>query len=838
MSKANKIIIKGAREHNLKNVSLELPREKMIVFTGVSGSGKSSLAFDTIFAEGQRRYIESLSAYARQFLGGLDKPDVDEIEGLSSAISIDQKTHSRNPRSTVATITEIYDYMRVLFARVGVPHCPKCKREIRKMTNEEMVDTIINAHKKNKKEFMVLAPVVRGRKGEYYQLLYDLLNEGFLEARINGELKSLRNKIRLSRYKKHTIEVVVDKIPVNTDWQKKDNRLRLAEAVETSLKLSGDLVIAVFPDEELSLSSKFSCPDDGFSFPEIEPRLFSFNSPSGACEACHGLGTESVWSEDVCEYCNGARLKQESLSVFISGKNINNITRMNIGEARAFFGDLENSGDKNIQEIASAPMREIKNRLKFLHDVGLDYLTLERRAGTLSGGEAQRIRLASQIGSRLVGALYVLDEPTIGLHQRDNEKLIKTLHDLRDLGNTVIVVEHDRETIENSDYLVDIGPGAGVHGGKIITQGEIPKIIKNGGKSLTLEYLRGEKDIFIPKERRRVKKQHDLLKVKGATHNNLKNIDIEIPLRRFVCVTGVSGSGKSTLVYDILYKTLANKFNRSNYQEGKHNKILGTEYINRVINIDQSPIGRTPRSNPATYVGAWIHVRELFASTEEARARGYKIGRFSFNVPGGRCENCDGHGTIAIEMHFLPTVYVKCDVCEGRRFDRETLEVQYSGKNIYDILEMTIEEAGEFFKDVPWVYEKLKVLEEVGLGYLKIGQPAPTLSGGEAQRVKLAAELGKRDTRKTLYLLDEPTTGLHFDDIQKLLDVLHRLVDKGNTVVVIEHNLDIIKTADWIIDLGPEGGDKGGKIVALGTPEEVAQKSASFTGQYLRKILK
>jgi len=677
----DKIIIKGAREHNLKNINVEMPRDKMIVFTGVSGSGKSSLAFDTIFAEGQRRYIESLSAYARQFLGRLDKPDVDEIEGLSSAISIDQKSHSKNPRSTVATITEIYDYLRVLFARAGTPHCPTCGKEIRKMTNEEMVDEIISLTLKHKKELFILAPVVRGRKGEYYQLLYDLLNDGFEEVRIDGEYMSLRERINLSRYKRHTIEVVVDKLSSRTDFSAKggsasggsykDNRLRLAEAVETALRYGNDLVTLIVGDSEISLSAQFSCPDDGFSFPEIEPRLFSFNSPYGACEECHGLGTRNAWSESLCKECEGVRLRPESLHVFVGGKHIVEVVELSITEAYAFFDTLSNKKDKRFMEVASAPLREIKNRLKFMIDVGLDYLTLDRRAGTLSGGEAQRIRLASQIGSRLVGALYVLDEPTIGLHQRDNEKLIKTLHDLRDLGNTVIVVEHDRETITSSDYLVDLGPGAGVHGGEIIVNGTIPQIMKdtkNG--SLTLAYLRGEEEIKIPKERRAVKSHHDTLHIKGAAHNNLKKINVEVPLRRFVVVTGVSGSGKSTLIYDVLYKALANTLNKADYKPGKHNKILGLEYINRVINIDQSPIGRTPRSNPATYVGAWTHIRDLFTSTEEARARGYKPGRFSFNVPGGRCENCDGYGSIGIEMHFLPTVYVTCDVCKGKRFDR------------------------------------------------------------------------------------------------------------------------------------------------------------------------
>ncbi len=848
----DKIIIKGAREHNLKNINLTLPRDKMIVFTGLSGSGKSSLAFDTIFAEGQRRYIESLSAYARQFLGRLDKPDVDEIEGLSPAISIDQKHHSANPRSTVATITEIYDYLRVLFARAGKPFCPKCGREIRKMTNEEIVDVIIDISNENKEKrnVVILAPVVRGRKGEYYQMLYDFLNSGFSEVRVDGTFTSLRERIDLSRYKQHTIDLVVDRMPAGIDFGEKDNRTRLAESVETALKYGHD-VITVITDKEVSLSAQYTCPEDGFSFPEIEPRLFSFNSPYGACPECHGLGTESIWSEKICPVCAGKRLKEESLNVLIDNKNIASVVELSIDDAYAFFTKVEEklSKKKNLAEIAEVPLKEIKSRLQFMIDVGLDYLTLDRKAGTLSGGESQRIRLASQIGSRLVGTLYILDEPTIGLHQRDNAKLIKTLQDLRDLGNTIIVVEHDEDTIRSSDYLVDIGPAAGVHGGKIIAEGSIPSIVKDMKQdSLTLEYLRGKRFIEVPKKRRIVNKDKEHLKIKGITANNLKNIDVEIPLKRFTAITGVSGSGKSTLLYDVLYKALANKFssgggsssggNGIRYKAGMHKSILGTEYINRIINIDQSPIGRTPRSNPATYVGAWTFIRELFAATEDARVRGYKPGRFSFNVKGGRCENCEGHGMIAIEMHFLPTVYVECEVCKGKRFDRETLNVRYKGKNVYEVLKMTIEEATEFYEDIPWLYDRLKILNEVGLGYLDLGQSATTLSGGEAQRVKLGAELGKRDTHRTLYLLDEPTTGLHFADVQNLIDVLQRLVDRGNTVVVIEHNLDVIKTADWVIDLGPEGGEKGGAIVAVGTPEDISKRAGSFTGQYLKKVLK
>jgi len=854
----DKIIIKGAREHNLKNISLELPRDKMIVFTGLSGSGKSSLAYDTIFAEGQRRYIESLSAYARQFLGKLDKPDVDEIEGLSPAISIDQKSHSGNPRSTVATLTEIYDYLRVLFARVGKPYCPQCGHEIRKMTQEEIVDAVLEISKNNNppvgggRNLVILAPVVRGRKGEYYQMLYDFLNAGFSEVRIGGKFHSLRERIELSRYKAHTIELVIDRIPARLDFTEKDNRLRLAEAIESALKYGHD-VVTIITDKEVSLSAKFTCPNDGFSFPEIEPRLFSFNSPYGACEACHGLGTEDIWSEKICPVCLGKRLKPASLSILIANKNIAAVTGMSISDSYNFFSALGGSasgGDKQkkFMEIAEVPLREIKNRLKFMIDVGLEYLTLERKSGTLSGGESQRIRLASQIGSRLVGTLYILDEPTIGLHQRDNAKLIKTLHDLRDLGNTIIVVEHDEETIRSADYLVDFGPGAGVHGGEIVIAGGIKELLAKNtapGKSLTLDYMHGRKFIEVPEKRRKVTKDSDSIKIKGATANNLKNINVEIPLRRFTAVTGVSGSGKSTLVYDVLYKTLANKFNGASHKVGAVKGITGLEYIGRVVNVDQSPIGRTPRSNPATYVGAWTFIRELFASTPDAKVRGYKPGRFSFNVKGGRCENCEGHGVIAIEMHFLPTVYVECDICKGKRFDRETLEVEYKYKNIYEILKMTIEEAAKFFYEIPWLYDRLKILNEVGLGYLELGQPAPTLSGGEAQRVKLGAELGKRDLpagrqaqRRTIYLLDEPTTGLHFADVENLLKVLQKLVERGNTVLVIEHNLDVIKTADWVIDLGPDGGERGGEILAAGQPEDIAKKAGSSTGHYLKKVLK
>jgi excinuclease ABC subunit A len=863
----DKIIIKGAREHNLKNVSLEIPRNKMTVFTGLSGSGKSSLAFDTIFAEGQRRYVESLSAYARQFLGQMDKPDVDEIEGLSPAISIDQKAHSANPRSTVATITEIYDYLRVLFARIGKPHCPICGKEIRKMTVEEMVDLILRKtteiHDSKKSNLSVtnvsdhitlMAPVVRGRKGEYYQTLYDFYNDGFSEVRVNGKFRELRNKIVLSRYKQHNIDLVIDKVTLG--WPLENNkglRARLAEAVETALKYGQDVVTIILDNgQEMVMSSKFSCPEDEFSFPEIEPRFFSFNSPYGACQTCHGLGTEFLFSETLCPDCHGDRLRKESLHVLVAEKNIVETTKMPIGEAYNFFITLTDPKNKKKPlsevdlEIASTVLKEIKNRLQFMLDVGLGYLTLNRTAGTLSGGEAQRIRLASQVGSRLVGALYILDEPTIGLHPRDNEKLLATLKNIKDIGNTVIVVEHDPETIWMADYLVDLGPGAGTHGGEIVAAGPMPDVLENK-KSLTAAYLRGDKVIKVPEKRRHVDGKSKSfasgqLKIVGANENNLKNIDVKIPLKRFVCVTGVSGSGKSTLVNDILWKALSNKLNHTNYQVGKHARVEGLDYLDKVIVIDQSAIGRTPRSNPATYTGAWIHIRELFSSLPESRARGYQPGRFSFNVPnqrgGGRCENCEGGGMIKIEMHFLPAVYVTCDVCKGTRFDRETLAIQYKGKNIHDVLAMTIEEAETFFRNIPPVYDRLKILREVGLQYLTLGQSATTLSGGEAQRIKLGAELARRSTGRTIYILDEPTVGLHYADVEKLLEVLHRLVSLGNTVIVIEHNLDFIKTADWVIDLGPDGGDAGGQLIAAGTPEDLAKNPKSYTGQYLKKALK
>lgn len=846
----DKIVIKGAREHNLKNITVEMPRNNMIVFTGLSGSGKSSLAFDTIFAEGQRRYVESLSAYARQFLGQMDKPDVDEIEGLSPAISIDQKAHSANPRSTVATITEIYDYLRVLYARVGKPHCPICGKPIRRMSADEIVDAILKRtielhadpegirsrkNKASRNEIVVMAPAVRGRKGEYYQLLQDFYHDGFLEARVDGRIFSLRERIPLNKFKQHTIELVVDRVPLG--WPVENNkslRSRLSEAVEMALDRGNDSVQVILDDDsELLMSSRFSCPDDGFSFPEIEPRLFSFNSPYGACETCNGLGTEDIFSEIVCPACKGARLRRESLHVLLENRNIVELTNMHIDAAHDALGALSLSAAD--AAVAEPLLREIQNRLQFLLNVGLHYLSLDRKAGTLSGGEAQRIRLASQIGSRLVGALYVLDEPTIGLHQRDNAKLVETLEALRDLGNTIIVVEHDEDTIAASDYLIDIGPGAGRHGGEVVAAGPMPEILQNTN-SVTCAYLRGDRQIPYPKKRR--PEATTFLEIRGARENNLKNINVKIPLKRFVCITGVSGSGKSTLLIDILYRALARELHGSQAEPGSHKSILGAGWIDKIIDVDQSPIGRTPRSNPATYTGIWNHVRDLYTMTSEARVRGYKKGRFSFNVPGGRCEHCEGNGQIAIEMHFLPTVFVPCDVCKGRRFSRETLEVAYRGKSVHDVLTMTVEEANEFFKDIPPIRDRTQVLLDVGLGYIQLGQSATTLSGGEAQRIKLSSELARRDTGKTFYLFDEPTTGLHFEDIRKFLDVLHRLVNRGNTVCIIEHNLDIIKNADWVIDLGPEGGDMGGKIVAQGMPEDVAKVKESYTGQYLKKVLR
>ncbi|PIR74357.1 MAG: excinuclease ABC subunit A [Candidatus Magasanikbacteria bacterium CG10_big_fil_rev_8_21_14_0_10_47_10] len=856
-----KIIIKGAREHNLKNISLELPRNSMIVFTGLSGSGKSSLAFDTIFAEGQRRYIESLSSYARQFLGGMQKPDVDEIEGLSPAISIDQKAHSANPRSTVSTITELYDYLRVLFARVGHPYCPVCGEKIEKMSIDAMVENVAakmedstqTPEKSSKNEVVILAPVVRGRKGEYYQMLYDMYNSGYLEVRIDGKILSLKERIKLSKNKKHTIEIVIDKIPGSIARQ--EPAPRLAEGVETAVELSDGLCSVIFPNgHEQVYSTQYACPNDGYSFPEIEPRMFSFNSPYGYCQACTGLGTKEIFSEEICSVCQGKRLNENALSVKVSEKNIWEVTDFTIGRAKTFFDAIDKVLSDRDKEIAGAALREIRNRLNFLHNVGLHYITLNRKAGTLSGGEAQRIRLASQVGQQLVGSLYVLDEPTIGLHQRDNDRLVATLRNLCDIGNTIIVVEHDEDTILTSDWVVDIGPGAGTHGGQIVYSGPLGELLgKKGGKlkngvyidtqgsareSLTGKYLRGEERIEVPKKRRKVDSSTAKLKIKKASEHNLKHIDVDIPLRRFVCLTGVSGSGKSTLMHKILYRAVANKLNHVKKKIGDHKEITGIEYIDKIIRIDQSAIGRTPRSNPATYTKAYDGIRDLFAATAEARIRGFRKGRFSFNRPGGRCENCEGRGALQIEMHFLPSVEISCDECSGKRFNKETLQVHYNGKSIADVLNMTIEDAEEFFADIPFIFDKLKVLNQVGLGYLTLGQSATTLSGGEAQRIKLSKELAKRNTTKTLYLLDEPTTGLHYDDVKKLIGVIQDLVSKGNTVMTIEHNLDVIKCADWIIDLGPEGGDKGGTVVATGTPEEIAQKStASYTGAYLKRFL-
>lgn len=856
------IIIKGAREHNLKNIDLELPRNQMICFTGLSGSGKSSLAFDTIFAEGQRRYIESLSAYARQFLGGMQKPDVDEILGLSPAISIDQKAHSANPRSTVATITELYDYFRVLFARVGHPYCPLCNTKIEKMSTEQMTEQVVGRLQKGtwtktQNEMTVFAPVVRGRKGEYYQMLYDMYNAGFSTVRIDGKMKSLRERVVLSKNNKHTIEIVVDVIPYVFDtkgkphWSQEDEQ-RLAEAIESAVDLSNGLATVQYPDgEDVIYSTEYSCPKDGYSFPEIEPRLFSFNSPYGYCQACTGLGTVELFSEEICKVCEGKRLNENALHVKVSEKSIWDVTSLTIGEGRAFFDALDKVLNDRDREIAGAAMREIRNRLSFLDNVGLHYITMGRRAGTLSGGEAQRIRLASQVGQQLVGALYVLDEPTIGLHQRDNDRLVRTLRNLCDIGNTIIVVEHDEDTIRISDWVVDIGPGAGKHGGNVVYSGPLEDLLKaddkksgsaakkigSTKKSLTGKFLRGEEVIPVPKQRRKVDRATPLIKIKGASHHNLKHVDVNIPLRRFVCLTGVSGSGKSTLMHKILYRAAANKLHHVKKPIGAHKSLHGLEYIDKIIRIDQKPIGRTPRSNPATYTKAYDAIRDLFASTPEAKIRGYKVGRFSFNRPGGRCDHCDGRGVLEIEMHFLPSVEIVCEICNGKRFNHETLQVHYKGKNIAEVLEMTIEDAEGFFADIPVIYDKLKVLNAVGLSYLTLGQSAKTLSGGEAQRIKLSRELAKKNTTKTLYLLDEPTTGLHYDDVRKLITVLQHLVSKGNTVMVIEHNLDLIKCADWIIDLGPDGGDKGGELVTAGAPEDVARAGSSYTGKYLKRLL-
>ena len=835
-----KIIIRGARTHNLKNITLEIPRGTLTVFTGLSGSGKSSLAFDTIFAEGQRRYVESLSAYARQFLHQMQKPDVDEITGLSPAISIDQKSRSNNPRSTVATITEIYDYLRVLFARVGKPHCLTCGRPIERLSNEEIIALIKESMGKERETLRIYAPLVRGRKGEYYQLLYDLLDKGYREVLVDGKRKNLRERIVLGRYTSHTIDVLVDEL-VPEDWKldRKGADERLAEAVERALAEADGLVRIMGKEKDTVFSSKFACPYDGFSYPELEPRLFSFNSPYGACPTCNGLGTKHLFGTDPCEVCGGARLRPEALKVLIHGKNIVQLSSLSIQEARAFFKNLKLTATEQV--IAAVVLKEIESRLQFIENVGLGYIALSRRAHTLSGGEAQRIRLASQLGSRLTGTLYVLDEPTIGLHAHDNDRLIKTLEELRDLGNTIIVVEHDEDTILASDYLVDIGPGAGVHGGYVVAAGETDKLLKQKKgtiDSLTLAYLRGERSIEVPKKRRSA--EQGTLQVIGATIHNLNNQNIEIPLGRIVAITGVSGSGKSTLLYDVLHENLSARFDRRYRSNKIFNcaKFLGAEYLSRYVLVDQSPIGRTPRSNPATYTGAFSHIRELFAATELARVRGWGPGRFSFNVRGGRCEACQGNGMVAVEMHFLPTVYVPCGVCAGRRFQKETLEVRFQKKNIYEVLEMTVEEAQKFFKNIPVVNDRLQTLLDVGLGYLKLGQSATTLSGGEAQRMKIASELYRPLTTRTIYLLDEPTVGLHYEDVRHLLAILDKLIARGNSVVIIEHNMEVIKCADWVIDMGPEGGDGGGKVVAKGTPEDIANHSTSYTGEYLRYSLK
>lgn len=895
-----KIIIKGARTHNLKNINVEIPRNTMTAITGLSGSGKSSLAFDTIFAEGQRRYVESLSAYARQFLKQMAKPEVDEITGLSPAISIDQKSRSNNPRSTVATITEIYDYLRVLYARVGKPYCIECGRKIEKLSTEEILNLITEKIKKfestkkgkaavmgvefNNTQVQILAPVVRGRKGEYYQMLYDMLGKGFARARIDGTMKNLREKITLDKNSKHDIDFLVDEIAIHEfKDDAKGTAERLAEAVELGLTEAENMVRIVFsvPGEEVTtfteemkgereflMSATLSCPHDGFSYPDIEPRLFSFNSPYGACPECNGLGTYHLFgneNDDVCKICEGARLRPEALNVFLHQNtipdrvtaknrgefvNIVDVTSMSIEASINFFASLKLS--EQDREIAKIILKEIEDRLLFMFDVGLQYLELNRRANTLSGGEAQRIRLASQLGSQLVGALYVLDEPTIGLHQRDNDRLINTLKNLRDIGNTIIVVEHDEDTIFASDYIVDIGPGAGVHGGNVVVQGDLKELLagKNKEQSLTIDYLKGIEKVHIPERRRETEKGK--ISIVGATINNIHNINAEIPLGRMSVITGVSGSGKSSFMYDVVYKNLQAVLERRSRTSKVYNAAKfdlspeggKTGEASRVIMIDQSPIGRTPRSNPATYTGMWTFIRDLFASTEESRVRGWKASRFSFNVKGGRCEACQGNGEIAVEMHFLPTVYVTCDVCNGKRFDKETLKVHYKparakkGKNIFEILEMTIEEANDFFFDLPAISDRTKSLLDVGLGYVKLGQSADTLSGGESQRVKISSELYRPMTQKTIYLLDEPTVGLHFEDVKKLIEVLNKLVERSNTVVLIEHNLDVVKCADYIIDFGPEGGSGGGKIIAKGTPEEVANNPISYTGKYLKKILK
>lgn len=937
----DKIIIKGAKEHNLKNIDVEIPRDKLVVLTGLSGSGKSSLAFDTIYAEGQRRYVESLSSYARMFLGQMEKPNVDYIDGLSPAISIDQKTTSKNPRSTVGTVTEIYDYLRLMYARIGIPHCPICGREISKQSIDIIVDKVMSLKEGTK--IQILAPVIKGRKGEHQKELDSARKSGYVRARVDGNLYDLSEEIKLEKNIKHSIEIIVDRLVINDEI-----RSRLSDSLETASALTGGtIIIDVIDGEEMLFSQNYACPEHGACMEELSPRMFSFNNPFGACPTCTGLGIflkvdenliipnknlsikggairASGWSNadsgtiaemyykalakeygftldtPICEYskeaynallygtngkklklqrtnvygtgnynaefeglinnmerrykestsdwarweieqvmsacdcpeCHGARLKKESLSVTVGGISIDKFTRMSIRKEMDFIDNLVLSEREKI--IASLVLKEITNRLNFLISVGLDYLTLSRSAGTLSGGESQRIRLATQIGSALMGVLYILDEPSIGLHQRDNDKLINTLKNMRDLGNTLIVVEHDEDTMRAADYIVDIGPGAGIHGGEVVCTGTVEDIMKCE-KSLTGQYLSGKRKIEVPETRRQG--NGNFLKVIGATENNLKNISVDFPLGELICITGVSGSGKSSLINEILYKRLANELNGAKKPVGKHKGIEGLEYLDKVIDIDQSPIGRTPRSNPATYTGVFTDIRNLFAQTQDAKIRGFSSSRFSFNVKGGRCEACQGDGIVKIEMHFLADVYVPCDVCKGARYNRETLEVKYKGKSIFDVLEMTVEEGLHFFENIPKINRKLQTLYDVGLGYIKLGQPATTLSGGEAQRIKLATELSKRPTGKTIYILDEPTTGLHTADVHMLIDVLQKLVETGNTVVVIEHNLDVIKTADYLIDLGPEGGDNGGKIVVVGTPEKVAKCKKSYTGQYLKNLL-
>ena len=935
------IHIKGANEHNLKNIDIDIPRDEFTVVTGLSGSGKSSLAFDTIYAEGQRRYMESLSSYARQFLGQMEKPQVESIEGLPPAISIDQKSTNKNPRSTVGTVTEIYDYMRLLYARAGIPHCPKCGREIKKQTVDEMVDRILMLEERTK--FQILAPVVRGKKGRHEKVFESAKKSGYLRVRVDGNMYELTEEIKLEKNIKHSIEIIIDRLSIREGIEK-----RLTDSVENALKLgNGLMIVDVIGGEEMTFSQNFACPDCGISIDEVQPRSFSFNNPFGACPDCYGLGYKMEFDEDLiipdkslsinqgaivvlgwqsandgksfsnailqalalkynfsldtpfedypkeihdiliygtngekvavrykgqrgigvydiafegliknverryretsaestkaeyetfmrftpCATCHGQRLKKESLAVTIGDKNIYEMTEMSVRDLRQYLDELQLTETQ--LKIGKEILKEIKGRLQFLVDVGLDYLSLSRATGTLSGGEAQRIRLATQIGSGLVGVAYIMDEPSIGLHQNDNDKLLATLKHLRDLGNTLIVVEHDEDTMRAADYVVDIGPGAGEHGGQVIATGTAEDIMKNPN-SITGKYLSGEIKIPVPTTRRKPK---GFLKVVGAKENNLKNIDVKIPIGVLTCVTGVSGSGKSSLVNEILYKSLAKRLNRARTIPGKCKKIEGMEQLDKVINIDQSPIGRTPRSNPATYTGMFDMIRDLFAATTDAKERGYKKGRFSFNVKGGRCEACSGDGILKVEMHFLPDVYVPCEVCGRKRYNRETLEVRYKGKTIYDVLEMTVEEALDFFKNVPRILNKVQTLYDVGLGYLKLGQPSTTLSGGEAQRIKLATELSKRSTGKTIYVLDEPTTGLHFADVHKLVEILHRLTDEGNTVVVIEHNLDVIKVADYIIDMGPDGGDRGGTVVVAGTPEQVAEHPTSYTGKYVKQML-